>query len=123
MNIQLIGTQQTNALAFQAKLPTEDVIQVAIRRLFSEGRGHDLAYDVCEGMTNRSVRPSELYEARNRCQLVLLNSIPVLRTIKENAGRFFDGTRKTAEEMRRWISEQVALVGSREMDVPEFAVD
>lgn len=125
MNIQSIGTQQTKAIAFQAKVPTEDVIQIAIHRLLPEGAGNgiDGVYDVCEKMTNRFVRRKELTEVSNQCQNVLLGESPVLRTIVENSKRFFNGTKRTAEDITKWVSEQVALVGSKEMDVPEFLAD
>lgn len=125
MNIQSIGAKQTNAVAFKAKVPTEDVIQVAAHQLFPEGagRGIDGVYDVCEKMTNRFVRRKELAEVSNQCQNVLLVEFPALKTIVENSRKFFDGTKRTIEQIKAWKDEQVALFGSKEIDVPEFRAD
>lgn len=124
MNIPAIGAQQPNAMAFKAKLLTEDVIQVGTKHLlpWGPGRGIKTLYDVCEAMTGRRVEKDELVEIAGQCHAVLVEKFLILKTtILENARRFFDGTNRTLEEMMNWKCEQIRLFGGSEVvDVPDI---
>lgn len=126
MNIPAIGAQQPNAMAFKARLLTEDVIQVGTKHLlpWGPGRGIKTLYDVCEVMTGRRVEKEELVGVAEQCHAALVENFPILKTtILENARRFFDGTNRTLEEMMNWKCEQIRLFGSDVVDVPEITLD
>jgi len=115
-----MGNSYPSKVAFGAKLPTEDVLQVVTGRLLKEG-GMNGIYKVCDEMTGRSNMTHELPEVSRQCTEVLTERFPVLNTIIENSKKFFDGTKKSLEEITKWKDEQVKLFGAKEADVPEFA--
>lgn len=114
-----MGNSYPNKVSFGAKLPTEDVLQVATGYILKEG-GHNGMVKVCKEMTGRTNLTYELAEVSRQCREVLTERFPVLNTIIENSKKFFDGTKKSVEEITNWKNKQVELFGSKEVDVPEF---
>lgn len=124
MNIQSIGTPQAklNTATFKGLVRTEDMLKVATEYTFVPG-GLNGYTRVCQEMAGVPFTIEELPEIGSQCAKVLRDTFPILDTIIKNTERFFSGSERPLQQVKKFLEEQVALFGSKEVDVPKITID
>ena len=121
-----VTNTEKKQLAFGAKAPTIDVLEVATNLGLKTDRSYDTEKSLITKMTSRKFNGFERPEIRRQCMGVLTEKIPVLKTVMEDAKNFFGkfgGNQRTDKERTEWVEEKIKLLGSNELDVPEFKVN
>jgi len=115
------SSNYNQTLNFGTKIPTRDVISLATQRQLSEDFCDVL--NAANKITERTNSTHDLIACGDRCRDALLEQFPVLKDVVKNTNKFFKNQTRSEKEIDTFVSQQIEMIGSQELDVTPIKID